>query len=86
MLVVSPVLRPEAESTPNKLGATHADLRSAMEEIVRERIAAGDGRLRLVEALPLIDAGMLGDDVHPNDEGHRALAAAIGPVLREMIA
>ena len=35
MVVASPVLRPDAEATPNRLGATLVDLRAAMEEAVR---------------------------------------------------
>ena len=38
LLLVSPVLRPEAEQTPNRLGATLAELRTAMEQAVRDRM------------------------------------------------
>ena len=48
MVVASPVLRPDAEATPNRLGATLADLRGAMEEAVRDRLDAGDDNLVLV--------------------------------------
>ena len=85
ILVASPIVRPDAEDTPNVLGATLGDLRIAMEEVVRGRIASGDARLRLVEGLPIVAADKLGDDVHPNDDGHRALAAALGPGLEEMV-
>jgi lysophospholipase L1-like esterase len=85
VVVCSPILRPDAEGTPNRLGATLADLRAAMEEVVRER-AAGDARLRLVEGRDLLGPAQLADGIHPNDEGHRALAEALGPVLREAIA
>jgi lysophospholipase L1-like esterase len=84
ILVVSPLLRPDGEATPNRLGATLADLRRAMEEVVRDRIDAGDERLRLVEGGGIIGPEHLGDQVHPNDEGHRAIADAVGPVLKEM--
>jgi lysophospholipase L1-like esterase len=28
---------------------------------------------------------MLGDGIHPNDEGHRALADAVGPEVASML-
>src|ERR1700722_12472391 len=36
IVVVSPTARPEAEDTPNRVGATLSQLRQAMEETVRE--------------------------------------------------
>lgn len=78
IVVASPVLRPDAEDTPNRLGATLVDLRAAMEDVVRERIEAGDDQLTLVPGRDLIDADLLGDGIHPNDEGHRVLASSIG--------
>jgi lysophospholipase L1-like esterase len=85
IVVVSPVLRPEGESKPNRLGATLADLRAVMEEVVGER-ASGDAHLRLVRGLEILDATMLHDGVHPNDSGHAAMAAAIGPVVASGVA
>lgn len=81
ILVCSPLVRPEAESTPNRLGATLADLREAMEEVVRDLSTAGDAHLVLVEGLPVIDATMLADETHPNDDGHRSIAAVLGPAM-----
>jgi lysophospholipase L1-like esterase len=86
LLVVSPVIRPDAESTPNRLGATLGDLRTAMETEVRRRMTGGDAHLGLIEGLSLLDASHLGDGIHPNDEGHRRMAAAIGSVARAMLA
>ena len=37
IVVTSPILRPDAETTANALGATLADLRVAMEDVTRER-------------------------------------------------
>ena len=85
LLVVSPVVRPDAESAPNRLGATLADLRAAMEDEVRARITAGDERLHLVPGLDLIEPDLLGDGIHPDDEGHRRMAAAIGAAARAML-
>lgn len=86
VVVVSPVLRPDAEETPNRLGVTLADIRGAMEEVVERRVDAGDARLALVRGRDLVAADQLGDGIHPDDAGHRAMAAAIGPVVRRMLA
>jgi lysophospholipase L1-like esterase len=85
ILVASPILRVDAEENPNRLGATLADLRAVMEEVVRERIDGGDDRLRLVEGRHLVTAAQLADDVHPNDDGHRALASALGPRIAALV-
>lgn len=80
IVVVSPVVRPDAEDTPNRLGATLADLRAAIEDAVTER-AAGDARLHLVPGAQLLRPDQLPDGIHPGDEGHATLADAVGPVL-----
>ena len=85
ILVVTPVVRPDAEQTPNRLGATLADLRGAMERVVNERAAGGDEQLRLISGLDLITAEHLGDGMHPDDDGHRRMAATVGAVARAMI-
>ncbi|MFI2351504.1 GDSL-type esterase/lipase family protein [Streptomyces sp. NPDC019443] len=92
LLLVSPVLRPDAEQTPNRLGATLAELRTAMEEAVVDLMdggsdsgrgpGPGDTRLALLPGRDLIGPGQLADGVHPDDEGHAALAAAVADALR----
>ncbi|MFK4070013.1 GDSL-type esterase/lipase family protein [Streptomyces sp. NPDC029674] len=71
VLVVSPVIRPDAEAVPNALGATLRDLRTAMER------AALDAGTELLPGGGLLDAGHLADGVHPGDAGHRVLAEAV---------
>jgi lysophospholipase L1-like esterase len=85
IVVASPVLRPDAERTPNRLGATLVDLRAAMEEAVHERIEAGDRRLTLVPGGPLLTTDLLADGIHPGDEGHHVLAAAIGGAVAQVL-
>lgn len=85
VVVAGPVVRPEAEDTPNVLGASLTDLRAAMEDVVAERIAGGDERLALVKGAEMIDETMLADGIHPDDAGHAAIAAAIGPTLVEAL-
>jgi lysophospholipase L1-like esterase len=72
IVVVSPVLRPDAETKPNRLGASLSDLRAAMEE------AAGERDVVLVPGRDLIGPDQLADGIHPDDEGHRILAQVIG--------
>jgi len=81
IVALSPLLRPDAEQEPNRLGASLADLRSGFEEVVRNRIGAGDALLELLEGVPLIGAEQLPDGIHPGDEGHRVLAEAVGPIV-----
>jgi lysophospholipase L1-like esterase len=78
MVVASPVLRPDAEETPNRLGATLADLRRAMEEAAQARIDAGDDALVLVPGALVITADALPDGIHPDDAGHARLAEVFG--------
>jgi lysophospholipase L1-like esterase len=81
VVVASPVVRPDAEGTPNRLGASLADLRRAMEEAVNERIAGGDDALVLVPGADILGPDHLADGIHPHDEGHARLAAVVGPAL-----
>src|SRR5262249_11286305 len=81
IVAVSPLLRADAETTCNRLGTTLADLRAAFEEVVRERIGDGDARLSLVPGLALLPAQRFADGIHPDDEGHALLAAALGPTI-----
>lgn len=83
LLLLSPLLRPEAESTANALGATLAELRTAMEEAVRDLIAAGDGRLSLLPGRDLLGPGHLADGLHPDDAGHARVAAAVTAAVRD---
>ncbi|MEV4950193.1 GDSL-type esterase/lipase family protein [Streptomyces sp. NPDC053755] len=82
LLILSPVLRPEAETTRNALGATLEDLRTAMEHAARDLAAEGDGRLLVLSGRPLLGPGDLADGLHPNDRGHARMAAAVTEALR----
>jgi lysophospholipase L1-like esterase len=81
IVAVSPIIRPDAEDTPNRLGTTLVDLRRTFEEVVGERIASGDTALSLIEGGPIVTEDQLADGIHPGDEGHRALAEVIGPAV-----
>ena len=81
IVVTSPVLRPDAEATPNRLGATLGDLRGAVEEAARERIRDGDPALHLVPGRGVIGADLLPDGIHPGDQGHGVLAGVFGTAV-----
>ncbi|MDT9693532.1 SGNH/GDSL hydrolase family protein [Streptomyces sp. P9(2023)] len=81
LLILSPVLRPEAETVRNALGATLADLRTAMEHAGRDLAAEGDRRLLVLPGRPLLDPEDLADGLHPNDRGHARMAAAVAEAL-----
>ncbi|WP_030406837.1 MULTISPECIES: GDSL-type esterase/lipase family protein [Streptomyces] len=84
LLVLSPLPRPEAERTPNPLGATLAELRAAMEGAVRARQTAGDERLTLLSGADLVGPEHLVDGVHPDDTGHALIADAVTRTLRRL--
>jgi lysophospholipase L1-like esterase len=81
VVVASPVLRPDAETTPNRLGASLADLRGAMEDAVLARIDAGDTNIVLVPGADVITAAHLPDGIHPDDAGHARLAEVFGSAV-----
>jgi lysophospholipase L1-like esterase len=81
MVVASPVIRPDAETTPNRLGATLADLRAAMEDVVRARLDAGDDNIVLVPGAGVITSAELADGIHPGDAGQARLAEVFGSAV-----
>jgi lysophospholipase L1-like esterase len=77
IVAVSPIVRPDAETTPNRLGATLTQLRAAYERAVLG-LGAADARITLVSGREIVGAGQLADGIHPDDAGHAALAAVVG--------
>ena len=71
IVAISPILRMDAESTPNVLGMSLAELRGVFETVVAERRAMGDERLRLVSGLDLVPKERLPDGIHPDDDGQQ---------------
>jgi lysophospholipase L1-like esterase len=82
VLVVSPVLCPEAEDTPNAVGATLGDLRDGVERAVGALVASGDRHIALLPGGPLLAPGQLADGLHPDDSGHARLAGAFADAVR----
>ncbi|MEU5435886.1 GDSL-type esterase/lipase family protein [Streptomyces sp. NPDC020719] len=82
LLLLSPLLRPAAERTPNAVGSTLTELRTAMEEAAGD---ANDSRLQVLPGRDLVTPADLADGLHPNDRGHEKIAAAVAEVLRPRI-
>jgi lysophospholipase L1-like esterase len=53
-----------------------------MEDVVTGR---RDPALELVRGRDLVDENQLGDGIHPNDDGHRVMAAVLGSAVRELV-
>ncbi len=86
IVVGSPIVRPDGESTRNRLGATHDDIRRAMEAAARDLVDAGDRLVTLVPGRDIVDASLLADGVHPGDAGHAALASVFGAAVAAALA
>ncbi|WP_392668941.1 GDSL-type esterase/lipase family protein [Streptomyces sp. LN785] len=81
LLLVSPLLRPDAEETPNALGATLSELRTALERAGADLVRAGDSRLSVLPGRDVLGPEHLMDGLHPDDSGHARLAAAVAKAL-----
>ena len=82
IVAVSPMLRVDAEDTPNALGARLLDLRVAFERVVEDRQKQGDAHLRLFGGRDLLAAERFPDGIHPDAAGHADLARVLGPIHR----
>jgi lysophospholipase L1-like esterase len=85
LLAVSPLVRPDAEAQPNRLGATLADLRRAFEAVIARRIEAGDARIASLSGEKLISPEHLEDGIHPADRGHQRIAERLERALRTLL-
>lgn len=86
LIVVSPIVRPAAEETPNRFGATLSDLRAAVEDaVLRFADRTADKRLVLVEGRSLVPPEELVDGIHPGDDGHRSLARGTAPAVASAV-
>ena len=85
ILCISPTLRPDAEDKPNARDLPFYRLRDLFEAAVGSRIKNGDTNIHLLPGRELIDAADLVDEVHPNDEGHGKIAAAVVTSLGKIL-
>lgn len=85
VIVLSPVLRPAAENVENRLGATLADIREAIEASV-DSLMSGDPALRLIRGAGAVPEDELVDGVHPGSAGHERIAQAFEKELDSLSA
>lgn len=83
IVVVSMLLRPDAEETPNRLGATMADLRATVETVASEFADTG---VTLVPGGELVTAEQLPDGIHPGDDAQWVMADVVGGAVVEALA
>ncbi|MEZ4868893.1 MAG: SGNH/GDSL hydrolase family protein [Caldilineaceae bacterium] len=74
--VLSPIVSPPRETTPNAVGFTLAAMREEVAAAVAALQAAGDRHLHYVNGLEIFGASyahLLPDDLHPDAEGYRVM-------------
>jgi len=83
IVVISPTIRPGAEAVENRLGATLAQLRSAL-EIAVDAVESSPP-IALIPGLDLLTTEALVDGIHPGERGHALLADAILPTIERQL-
>jgi lysophospholipase L1-like esterase len=76
--VITAIVSPERERSPNVVGCTLEDYREMTRDAVSRLQEAGDSRLVLFEGTDLFgeaDARLLPDGLHPNPEGYELIGA-----------
>lgn len=82
--VITPIVAPGLESTPNAVGATLQGMREAIAEVVA---GTDDDLLHLIDGpriLGLDDAHLLSDGVHPDADGYRLMGERLTAALGEL--
>lgn len=79
--VITPIVSPPREVTPNAVGLDLVTMRTILAEIVE---ATDDARLHLVDGPSIIgpdDVHLLPDDLHPDEVGYRLMGERLASVL-----
>ncbi|MGF6823803.1 hypothetical protein M2317_002723 [Microbacterium sp. ZKA21] len=82
--VITPIVAPGLESSPNAVGATLEGMRDALAEVVA---GTEDGRLHLIDGPSVLgfdDAHLLSDGVHPDAAGYRLMGERLTTGLRQL--
>lgn len=88
IVVITPIISPDREQTPNLVGMTLAQVRDDVATAVETLTRLGDPDLHLVDGRDLLDegeAGLLHDGLHPSAEGYRHIADRLAPRLKRVL-
>ncbi|HEU0206483.1 MAG TPA: SGNH/GDSL hydrolase family protein [Pseudolysinimonas sp.] len=84
IVLMSPILAPEREDTPNAVGLTLRDVRDIVSDMGETLVRHNDENLTIIDGLTVFgaeDAHLLGDGLHPTTRGYRLMAERLGPKL-----
>lgn len=89
LIVMSPIVSPPRETTPNVVGLTLPLMRQEIETAVRTLREYGDANLHYVDGLSVLGpdcAHLLPDDLHPNVEGYKRMGRNLSRALADILA
>lgn len=89
ILVITPIISPAREDTPNGAGLTLVEIRALLSEVVNDLQDLGDDRIHLLDGLTVMgsdDVDLLHDGLHPGATGYVRMAERIGPALDTVLA
>ena len=89
ILVISPIISPAREETPNGVGLSLSAIRAMVTRVATDLQRDGDDLIMLVNGLDVFgadDVGMLPDGLHPDAAGYRLMGERLAPVLAETLA
>lgn len=84
LVVQTPIVYPAAETKPNEVGLSLADLRMLLVEAVGALRESGYDNLHLVDGRTVLGPGeeaSLADGLHPTAAGYELMAARLAPLL-----
>lgn len=87
IVVITPIASPSREHEESSAGMTLAQIRDVVSAAARDRAAAGDPHLDVLDGLALLgldDAGLLVDGLHPGQSGSTLIAERAAPALSRM--
>jgi lysophospholipase L1-like esterase len=88
ILVITPIISPEREESPNSAGLTLSEIRGEVAAAVEALRRHGDANLHLLNGLDVIGLGeeaVLFDGLHPDAKGYELMASKIKPVVADLL-
>lgn len=84
IVVITPIISPEREETPNLVGMTLSEVRGHVATAAGTLMRLGDPNLFLVDGREVLgeeDTELLFDGLHPSADGYRLMADRLAPKL-----